>query len=639
MNETIGAFAGDKSEILTEMVLGSPIPMFVIDRNHCVTHFNKACEILTGIPASEIIGTSDQWRAFYASRRPVMADIVIDDHAEERLESYYKGKYRASEVKPGAFEAEDYFPDMGEDGRWLFFTAVPLKDDGGRIIGAVETLQDITREKNVAELNGAMLRISQSLYNYSYLEDLLSYVSLEIRQLLGSEGAVVTLLDKEAGELYLPGIAYDDPSTERRVKGMRFSVDEVLAGDVIVRREPVIVNDCSRLNPYPERDRKMGYVTRNLVEVPIFAEDRAIGVLCGINKKGGNFSNKDVDILTMLAGIVALAIENTRYSEELRALYREVRALNVAKDKAINHLSHELKTPVAILADAVKAVEDELESLPGDDWKPFMNIIRRNVKRIHDIKEEVEDIIKGNEMKHPALLAVLLDLCADLLAVASSREAGDPGMAARIRQRIDDLFRPASLKSVPINPDLFVHRRLSELQTEFKHRDLDIFREFEKTPPIDLPEEIMTKLVDGLVKNAIENTPDGGRIELIIEDRGDEILFRVRDHGVGIDEESQLRIFEGFFPTQEMTRYATRKPFDFNAGGKGADLLRLKIFSETYGFTLSMTSIRCPALVDGSMDCPGNVGACPALTGGRRCHENMGGSEFTVRFRRSRGGI
>jgi hypothetical protein len=168
---------------------------------------------------------------------------------------------------------------------------------------------------------------------------------------------------------------------------------------------------------------------------------------------------------------------------------------------------------------------------------------------------------------------------------------------------------------------------------------VDIFREFEKTPPIDLPEEIMTKLVDGLVKNAIENTPDGGRIELFIQDRGDDVLFRVRDHGVGIDEASQLRIFEGFFPTQEMTRYATRKPFDFNAGGKGADLLRLKIFSETYGFTLSMTSIRCPALVDGSMDCPGNVGACPALTGDRRCHENMGGSEFTVRFRRSGGRI
>lgn len=147
--DTLEKFIRDSKEMLSQMISGSPIPTFVIDRNHRVTHFNKACEMLTGIPATDIIGTNQQWKAFYSKERPVMADIILDLETSHNLETYYKGKFRVSEVKPGAFEAEDYFPDLGEDGKWLFFTAAPVKNSEGQIIGAIETLQDITREKRV----------------------------------------------------------------------------------------------------------------------------------------------------------------------------------------------------------------------------------------------------------------------------------------------------------------------------------------------------------------------------------------------------------------------------------------------------------------------------------------------------------
>ncbi|MDM8536972.1 histidine kinase, partial [Desulfobacterales bacterium HSG17] len=60
----------------------------------------------------------------------------------------------------------------------------------------------------------------------------------------------------------------------------------------------------------------------------------------------------------------------------------------------------------------------------------------------------------------------------------------------------------------------------------------------------------------------------------------------------------QQRIFEGFFNTQETLLYSTKTPYAFNAGGKGADLLRTKIFSDRLGYTLEMTSQYCTFLAE-----------------------------------------
>ena len=629
--DKLESFIRDSEEMLSQMISGSPIPTFVIDRSHTVTHFNRACEMLTGIPAKDMVGTRNQWKAFYAQQRPVMADIILDDKNQGGLESYYTGKYRVSTVKSGAYEAEDFFPDLGEDGRWLFFTAAPVKNSQGDVIGAIETLQDITHEKRVSELNSAMLRISKALQNYAYLEDLLHYISSEIKQLLKTEGALVVLYDEEAKQLYLPGIAYDDPGREEHLKDIRFSLDEVVAGQVIRTGIPVIQNEIPSSSLYHERDRKMGYTTRNLVESPVYADDRIIGVLCGINKKEGRFSDNDVNLLNTLAGTVALAIENVRFSEELRKAYRNVRSLNAAKDKAINHLSHELITPLTILAEAVSLVEEELAHLAADDVKPLMTMIRRNLNRLMDIKDEVSDIIKEKDPKTQGMMAFLLDQCSDYLSVLSARSVGDTGLFQKLKNHIDGIFKPGSLKSEEIDPADFISKRLDVLAGDSVHRNVRIIRAFERTRSVHIPHEILTKIVDGLVRNAVENTPDGGQVQITVRENGPEVMVRVRDYGVGIPLELQPRIFEGFFPTQDMTRYATRKPFDFNAGGKGADLLRTQIFSETYGFTITMDSTPCPHCHGDRGPCPGNVALCPALQKELRC-EDTGGTEFVLCF-------
>jgi hypothetical protein len=142
---------------------------------------------------------------------------------------------------------------------------------------------------------------------------------------------------------------------------------------------------------------------------------------------------------------------------------------------------------------------------------------------------------------------------------------------------------------------------------------------------------VLQKVIDGLVKNAIENTPDEGKIEVLVRKKNEGAELVVRDYGVGITEDAQRRIFEGFFSTRDTMAYSSKRPFEFNAGGKGADLLRMKIFSERYNFKMDMVSTRCRFIPKDTDVCPGRISKCPFCSKIENCHAS-GGTTFTIYF-------
>jgi len=137
--------------MLTRIIDGSSIPAFVIDKQHVVTHWNTALESLSAVKKEEIIGADEQWKAFYPKKRPVMADLVVDGASASKIASHYRGKYKKSDLIDGAYEAEDWFPALGKNGMWLHFTASPIRDNSGEVIGAIETLEDVTERRNAEE--------------------------------------------------------------------------------------------------------------------------------------------------------------------------------------------------------------------------------------------------------------------------------------------------------------------------------------------------------------------------------------------------------------------------------------------------------------------------------------------------------
>jgi signal transduction histidine kinase len=477
-----------------------------------------------------------------------------------------------------------------------------------------------------------MLRISMALPEYPDLEDLLDYVSGEVKRLMEAEGALIALHDEETGEVFFLGAAYDDPTVERRVKEIRFPLDGLVAGKVIQTGRAMIVADPSG-DPQlsAERDRKLGYHTRNLLLVPLKSRDRNIGVLCAVNKKEGDFDDTHVEFLNTMAGTVALSIENARFAEELKTAYRELSSLDRAKDKVINHLSHELKTPVSVLAGAFNILAKRLTHVPREQWMPTVERAKRNLDRIMDIQSKTEDIIRERHYTTHDLLSLILDQCGDELETLIAEEVGEGPVIRRIRDRIDDIFAPTDMVSESIDLEHYVRERLDDLSTAHVQRHVEIFRRLEPAPPVFIPKEALRKVVDGLIKNAVENTPDGGQMEVMVRPRGEGTELVVRDFGVGITEESQMRIFEGFFSTRETMDYSSGRPFEFNAGGKGVDLLRAKIFSERYGFQIRMESTRCRHIPQEGDPCPGRISDCPFCSKAEACHES-GGTTFTLYF-------
>jgi signal transduction histidine kinase len=478
------------------------------------------------------------------------------------------------------------------------------------------------------------MRISAVLPEYPELEDLMTYISKEVKALLKTEGALVLLYDEIKEELFFTGGSYDDSDTEKRARTFRFPVDSVLAGEIVRTGEYALVNDTEKLmKDYPGRDERLGYQTRSLLEVPIRSEDRIIGVLCAINKKQNKFDYNDMELMTMIAGTCAISIENARFSEAVRTAYRDVASMNRAKGRAINHLSHELKTPVAILTGSLEILKKKLDAVTGVTAGATLKRIERNLSRIVDIQDEVADIMKGNTYSAQKLLLNMFDACRDELETLVQQNLDADNLEESVRRLIDKKFGPRSITYTPIHFPQYLEALYACLKPEFEFRHIDIqFSIDPDLPVLLLPEEILNKTMGGLIKNAVENTPDNSRINICLEKEAAGVLFRVHDFGVGIETDAQKRIFEGFFNTQETLLYSTKKPFAFNAGGKGADLLRMKIFSGRHGLALRMESKRCDFLFkDKDAVCPGDSEKCEFIRDKTQCL-NSGYSVFSVFF-------
>ena len=122
------AFANKLMEMLA-------IPAFVLDTQCRVMIWNRACERLTGMPAHEIVGTTDHWRSFYDERRPTLADLVVMNRTDEIHQLYP----RAASPGTGAMQlCAESWCDMPRVGRrYLATDASPIFDDGGKLLAVV----------------------------------------------------------------------------------------------------------------------------------------------------------------------------------------------------------------------------------------------------------------------------------------------------------------------------------------------------------------------------------------------------------------------------------------------------------------------------------------------------------------------
>ncbi len=492
--------------------------------------------------------------------------------------------------------------------------------------------KEIEAEIELAAVFDTICKAGRAISSNLSLKPLLHKVMSLSEQILNVEVSAIILVDPEKDKLYWE-ISRGE-KCEYFQREATLPLGQGIAGNVAMTGEAVVLNDVHEEPKWsPAFDAKSGFRTRSMICVPIKFHGRILGVIEVINKKKGKFTTADLKMLESIASQAGAAIENSLIYGELEKAYEELKALDKAREKVINHLAHEMRTPLAILSGVLGKVSRSIGDEQPKGLESAIERGRRNLERLIDLEQKVTDIL---DQKPVERLERMIEFVEDAICIIEHyKEIQDQGCRAvleALSNFIRTLLRPEEIKMEKIELREFLDQICDEALSMSKHRDIELVREFMGKIVVRLDKQVLRKVFAGLLKNAIENTPDGGKIEISARlDEGGDASIKFVDYGVGITPENQKMIFGGFFHTQSTSMYSTKRPYDFGAGGTGADLLRTKIFSERFGFNISFASSRCKYIPNEWDACKGHISSCMFVKDREECLSS-GGSVFTIRF-------
>ncbi len=306
-------------QTMAQIINGSTIPTFVINKSHEVTHWNRALERLSGFKADEIIGTSKQWAPFYDEERPSLADLILDQVDDIQIKRLYGTKWRPSVLIGGAFEAEVYFPDLGEGGKWCWFTAAPIKTPEGEVVAAIETIWDKTEDRKAA------------LEREQHTKELATYCSIyaTLSGSLSLEGRIKAAIEEVSNIFLLDAICIfirkpDDQFHLKYSHGFsdnlcflnRVADHSSMVAQVAREGRVVVFRDLGdSIGQELELLDQEGF--KSLVYIPILDKDKqALGVIRAASQAAQHFDPNELRSLELIANRIGVAIENSLLEQD-----------------------------------------------------------------------------------------------------------------------------------------------------------------------------------------------------------------------------------------------------------------------------------------------------------------------------------
>ncbi len=355
-----------------------------------------------------------------------------------------------------------------------------------------------------------------------------------------------------------------------------------------------------------EVDLKTGYRTRSVLCMAIYNRSGLrLGVIQLLNKKDGVFTKEDETFLQTFGNNASVFIEMAQLQkariDALEQSRKELEQLNRVKSKALDHLSHELRTPLAVVQGNIRILKRKAQAqTPPLVRGELFESLEKNLNRLSAIQQETDQIIRSHRK-------------------------------IERRPQTEEINLHHSLPPESIHLYSFAERMVENAKSQTPHRKIEIDMDGARDLSLIMEPEILEEIMGGLLKNAIENTPDEGIIRIVLEQKDQWLLLKVMDFGIGITGENQTHLFDGLFHTLDTELYTSKKPYDFGAGGKGLDLLRIKTYGQRFGFEISVGSQRCIYLPTDRDLCPGRVSECPYCKTRDDCLKS-GGSTFCVSF-------
>ena len=184
--------------------------------------------------------------------------------------------------------------------------------------------------------------ISQSLYQYLDINDLILHIIKRIREIMPVEAASVILHDEGKNEFVFCWSS-DIPERTEKFDEIRFPADQGIAGSVFRSgRAELILDVKNDPRHFKKVDNATKFRTKSMISVPLKTKEKTIGVLEILNKCKGIFDEKDLNFLVTLAPIIAMALDNARMYAELDRAYKELQLIDKGKDDLIRQTKNEV---------------------------------------------------------------------------------------------------------------------------------------------------------------------------------------------------------------------------------------------------------------------------------------------------------
>jgi signal transduction histidine kinase len=371
--------------------------------------------------------------------------------------------------------------------------------------------EDLARQ--IDELRQLIVRLSRlvevSVTLNSTLEPvpLLNFLIGSAADLLDSEAASILLFDEKTQRLYFAASTGADPAELRKIP---VPLEGSIAGTIYRDDSPLIINEvASDPRHYRQVGEKIRFEARTMIGVPMRMRDRRIGVLEALNKRGGPFTESDLETLSIIASQAAVAIHNANLVSALQKAYDELGKVEKLKSDFIAIASHELRTPLGVILGYAAILKEDADQATSEHAAAVLNSALR-------MRALIEAMTNMN----------MLRVGSAELAVA--RQALQPILDAACEE-----MRPLiEAKGQQVTRHVPPERLLAN---------------------VDAPK--LTMALTNLLNNAMRFTPGGGRLELGLERHGAEVWLRVRDNGVGLPADQLERVFDQFYQVEHhMTR-------------------------------------------------------------------------------------
>ena len=168
----------------------------------------------------------------------------------------------------------------------------------------------------------SLLEIIKKINSTLDISHVLDFAMESAEKIMNAEASSIFEIDEEKGELFFR-LARGEKC--KKVKEIRLNLGEGIAGWVALHNQPVIIKDAKKDERFSKRaDTKSKFVTESIICVPLKIKEKTIGVLQVLNRKDGvSFTGDDLSLLTHLAEIIAIALENARLYREIKETFFE----------------------------------------------------------------------------------------------------------------------------------------------------------------------------------------------------------------------------------------------------------------------------------------------------------------------------